>query len=150
LAREGTTYGLEVHGMSGEAFRLLCNIFHGSIFNFEGDARGWKNVDGAQSEVTSPDGDVIRLRVVGNDIQIETSYLLIILEDGLPGYTRSYRIVDQATGNQRHATQTAIGTRAQISSRIIADCLASGESMHYHWVAPILELAEEHRVVTGK
>jgi hypothetical protein len=145
LAREGITYGLEVHGMSAEAFELLCDFFRSSIFNFEGDARGWKNVDGAQSEVTGPDGDVIRLRVAGNDIQIETSDLLIVLEDGLPGYTRSYRIVDQATGNERQVIQTDIGTRAQVSSRIIADCLATGQSMHYHWIAPVLELAEEHR-----
>jgi hypothetical protein len=147
-AREGITYGLEVHGMSAEAFELLCHFFRSSIFNFEGDARGWENVDGAQSEVTSPDGDVIRLRVVGNDIRIETSDLLIVLEDGLPGYTRSYRIVDPATGKDRQVIQTAIGTRAQISNRIIADCLVTGECMHYHWIAPLLELAETHRVVT--
>jgi hypothetical protein len=148
LAREGITYGLEVHGMSGEAFELLCHVFRSSIFNFEGDARGWENVDGAQSEVFSPDGDVIRLRVVGNDIRIETSDLLIVLEDGLPGYTGSYRIKDPATGKERQVLQTAIGTRAQISNRIIADCLVTGECMHYHWIAPLLELAETHRVVT--
>jgi len=147
-AREGITYGLEVHGMSREAFELLCHFFRSSIFNFEGDARGWKNVDGAQSEVMSPDGDVIRLRVVGNDIQIETSKIRITLENGLPGYTRSYRIVDPATGKETQIRATAIGTRSQISNRIIVDCLATGESMHYHWVAPVLEFAEEHRVRT--
>jgi len=91
---------------------------------------------------------VIGLRVAGNDIQIETSKIRITLENGLPGYTRSYRIVDPATKRETTVLNTRIGTRAQISNRIIADCLASGECMHYHWVAPVLELAEEHRVRT--
>ncbi len=96
----------------------------------------------------SPEGDLIRLRVVKNDIQIETPELLIVLFNGLPGYTPGYRIVDLSTKNERKIMETRIGTRTQLSNRIIADCLATGQEMEYHWIAPILEFAEENRVIT--
>jgi len=148
LAQEGKLYGFAVRGMSKEAFELLCRFFHSCVFNFEGDAKGCKNVNGAKSKITSPEGDLIKLRIVQNDIQIETPELLIILVNGLPGYTPGYRIMDLATKNEKTILERKIGTRAQISIRIVADCLVTGEAMEYHWVAPLLEFAEAHRVIT--
>lgn len=148
LAREGRLYGFAVRGMSKEVFELLWRFFHSCLFNFEGDAKGWKNVNGAKAEIMSPEGDLIKLRVDENHIQIETPELLIILFNGLPGYTPGYRIVDLATKNERKIMETRIGTRTQLSNRIIADCLVTGQEMEYHWIAPILEFAEENRVIT--
>lgn len=148
LAWEGQLYGFAVRGISKEAFELLGRFFHSCVFNFEGDTRGWKNVNGAKAEIMSPEGDLIKLRVVQNDIQIETPELLIILVNGLPGYTPGYRIVDLATKKEKKILEKRIGTRTQISNRIVADCLVTGEEMEYHWVAPILEFAEAHRVIT--
>jgi hypothetical protein len=62
LAREGRLYGFTVRGISKEAFELLCLFFHSCLFNFEGDAKGWKNVNGAKAEIMSPEGDLIKLR----------------------------------------------------------------------------------------
>lgn len=148
LAREGQIYGFAVRGISKEAFELLCRFFHSCVFNFEGDDKGWKSVNGARSEITSPEGDSIILRIVENDVQIETPELLIILVNGLPGYTPGYRIVDVATKNESKIMEKKIGTRTQVSMRIIADCLVTGEEMEYHWVSPIIEFAEAHRVIT--
>lgn len=148
LAQEGQLYGFAVRGISKEAFELLCRFFHSCVFNFEGDAKGWKNVNGAKSEIMSPEGDPIKLRVVRNDIQIETPELLIILVNGLPGYTPGYRIVDLVTKKESKVMETRIGSRTQVSLRIVADCLVTGEEIEYHWISPILESAEAHRVIT--
>jgi len=148
LARERKIYGFAVRGICKEAFELLCRFFHSCVFNFEGDTRGWKNVNGSKAEIMSPEGDPIKLRVVQNDIQIQTPELLIILVNGLPGYTPGYHIVDLATKKEKKILERRIGTRTQISNRVVADCLVTGEKMEYHWVAPILEFAERHHVIT--
>ncbi|MFH1116116.1 MAG: hypothetical protein V1792_19560, partial [Pseudomonadota bacterium] len=59
-------------------------------------------------------------------------------------------IVDRATKKEKRVVDTRIGTRHQVSDRIIADCLMTGEPMHYHWISPVLQFAEEHGEFLGR
>ncbi len=117
------------------------------MFNFPGYESEWKTENPVPAEITAPDGKLIRLKVVGEDIEIETSDLLIVLQNGLPGYTSRYRIVYRATEQERQVVDTRIGTRSQVSIGIVAYCLMTGETMEYHWVSPILDFAKKHRVM---
>ncbi|MFH0822012.1 MAG: hypothetical protein V2B18_04625 [Pseudomonadota bacterium] len=136
----GTIYGLAVSGMSKEAFECLCRYFHACVFNFKGRDRGWSKLHGNASQTAAPDGSIARLSIVQNDIRVETNDVSVVLVNGLPGYTVNFRVTALSTGNEQNVRDARIGTRAQVSAQVIAECLSAGEEMQYHWIEPVLGL----------